>query len=89
MIFKVSPLKINMETNIQISQPSDMNINMLTIQKMTFFYNALEDGWEIKKYKNKYIFTKKHEGKKEVFLDDYLKRFIKTNFDINKIINDE
>ena len=78
-----------MDTNIQIPQPTDIKINMLTMQKMTFFYNALEDGWEIKKHKNKYIFTKKHEGKKEVFLDDYLKRFIKMNFDINKIINDE
>ena len=34
-----------------------------------------------------YIFTKNHEGKKEVFLDNYLKKFLETNFDINKIIN--
>lgn len=78
-----------METNIQISQSQDIKINMLTMQKMTFFYNALEDGWEIKKQGNKYIFTKKHEGKKEVFSEDYLKRFIKMNFDVNKIMNDE
>jgi hypothetical protein len=78
-----------METNIQISQSQEIKINMLTMQKMTFFYNALEDGWEIKKQGNKYIFTKKHEGKKEVFSEDYLKRFIKMNFDINKIVNDE
>ena len=29
---------------------------------------------------------KKHEGKKEVYLDSYLHRFMKDNFDINKII---
>ena len=27
----------------------------------------------LKKNNNSYIFTKNHEGKKEVFLDDYLK----------------
>ena len=26
-------------------------------------------------------------GKKEVFLDDYLKKFLENNFNINKIIN--
>ena len=31
--------------------------------------------------------AKNHEGKKEVFLDDYLKKFLENNFDINKIIN--
>jgi hypothetical protein len=52
---------------------------------MTFLYNALEDGWEIKKNDNKYIFVKKHEGKKEVFSDNYLRRFIENNFNINQI----
>ena len=37
--------------------------------------------------KRKFIrFYKNHESKKEVYLDDYLKRFITSNFDINKII---
>ena len=40
-----------------------------------------------KKKDNLYVFTKNHEGKKEVYLDDYLKRFITSNFDINQIIN--
>jgi len=71
-------ININTEENIQI--------NCLTLQKMAFLFNALEDGWQIRKSEQKYIFTKKHEGKKEVFLDSYLKRFIEDNFDINKII---
>lgn len=54
---------------------------------MNFLYNALEDGWEIKKNNDKYIFIKKHEGKKEVFSDNYLRRFLETNFNINKINN--
>jgi hypothetical protein len=56
------------------------------MQKMVFLFNALEDGWNIKKYKDSYIFTKKHEGKKEIFNEDFLKRFIERNFDKNKIL---
>ena len=32
------------------------------------------------------IFTKKHEGKKEILNEDFLKRFIERNFDKNKIL---
>ena len=53
---------------------------------MVLFYNALDDGWTIKKKgKKTYVFTKKHEGKKEVYLDNYLKRFMKENFEMSKI----
>jgi hypothetical protein len=75
--------------DIHIENSGDIKINYLTLQKMGFLFNALEDGWEIRKHNDKYIFTKKHEGKKEVFLDSYLRRFIEQNFDINKIINDK
>ena len=71
--------------NIYINQDKNIKINYLTLQKMTFLYNALEDGWEIKKEDDRYIFIKKHEGKKEVFSDNYLRRFIEQNFDINKL----
>ena len=63
------------------------NISCVKLQKMALLYNALEDGWSIKKNNDFYIFTKNHEGKKEVFLDNYLKTFLENNFDINKIIN--
>ena len=39
-----------------------------------------------KKRNDKYVFSKNHKGKKEVLLDDYLKRFMLDNLDINKII---
>lgn len=69
-----------------ISNANDVkNINFLTIQKMALIYNALEDGWTVKKKENKYIFIKNHRGKKEVYLDDYLKKFMTENLDINKI----
>ena len=40
-----------------------------------------------KKGKKTYVFTKKHEGKKEVISDDYLKRFMKEGFDLKKILD--
>jgi len=70
---------------ININVTSNEEISCLTFQKMIFLYNALEDGWKIYKNKEKYIFTKKHENNKEVFLDEYLQKFITKNFDINKI----
>ena len=70
---------------MDININNKVKINNLDLQKMIFLYNALEDGWQICKNEEKYIFVKKHEGKKEVFLDTYLQRFINDNMDINKI----
>ena len=69
---------INIDTN-------DMKIDCIMLQKMIFLYNALDKGWTIKKKKIAYVFTKNHEGKKEVMLEDYLKRFMLENLDISKI----
>ena len=40
-----------------------------------------------KKKQECYVFTKKHEGKREILHDSYLLTFMKTNLDINKIIS--
>jgi hypothetical protein len=66
-----------MELNISVSP--DLNIDFIKLQKMSFLYNALEAGWAVKKQEEKYIFTKKHEGKKEVYLETYLQKFIEAN----------
>jgi len=72
---------------IEIDIEKDMKIDNITFKKMTFFYNALEDGWNIKKIKgDKYVFSKNHEGKKEVFLNSYITDFLKSNMDTNKLI---
>ena len=71
--------------DIYINQDNE-SFNHITMQKMVFLFNALEDGWNIKKHKDSYIFTKKHEGKKEILNEDFLKRFIERNFDKNKIL---
>ena len=47
-------------------------------QKLLFIYNALENGWEIKKSGNKYIFKKENNKDKEVYLDSYHDKFVKT-----------
>jgi hypothetical protein len=76
--------------NITIEQTGEnLNIDVIKLQKMALIYNSLEDGWTVKKNPGKdvYIFTKNHGGKKEVYLDSYLRRFMEDNFNINKIIS--
>ena len=34
------------------------NIDLIKLQKMTLLYNALENGWSIKKADNCYVFKK-------------------------------
>lgn len=71
--------------DIQINVNNE-KIDSITMKKMAFFYNALNDGWTIKKLVGeKYLFTKNHEGKKQIFMDAYLTDFIKSNMDLNKI----
>jgi hypothetical protein len=50
-----------------------------TFIKMNFIYNAIQDGWTVKKRDDTFVFQKKHEGKKQVFKPDYLETFIETN----------
>lgn len=71
--------------DIHIETPENLNLDFIKIQKMAFIYNAIESGWNVKKNDDKYIFSKKHEGKKEVYLESYLRKFIEANMDISKI----
>jgi len=47
--------------------------------KMEFIMNALDAGWSVKKKDDAYIFSKKHEGKREIFQESYLQTFIESN----------
>jgi len=73
-----------MESNFDLQ--SQLDIENKKLSKMLFLFNALENGWAIKKRDNNYLFRKKHEGKKEIFSDKYLSRFLGTNFDFNNFI---
>jgi hypothetical protein len=66
-------------SNISVDFPDSLRIEKKQIQKMVFIINALEKGWAIKKINDSYIFTKKHEGKREVFQENYLETFVRTN----------
>lgn len=71
-------------TTLNISGPVVENVSQKFVTKMAFINNALESGWSVKKHKDSYIFSKKHEGKKEMFSDDYLSTFVKDNLDVCK-----
>jgi hypothetical protein len=53
---------------------------------MVFIMNALEQGWAIKKSGESYIFTKKHENRKEIFMESYLEKFILSNMDVDSLV---
>jgi len=62
------------------------NIDISTIQKMIFIYNALHDGWTVKRIQDqKFEFIKDNDNitRKEVNLEN----FVKDNLDFNRLIN--
>jgi len=61
-------------------------LDLVTFQKLVFFYNALHNGWTITQKNDTYVFEKKHKGKKEIFDDSYLSNFMKTNLDIYSLL---
>jgi hypothetical protein len=75
-----------MDIEIKLEKEQSLEIDKIKFQKMVFLFNALDNGWSIKKRKDSYIFTKIHEGKKEVFDESYLAIFMKDNSDINKLL---
>ena len=64
------------------------NIDLLNIYKMTFIYNAVLNGWTVKKLKNNnFEFSNNNEElKKEFYLDNFIKDFVQSNMNINEII---
>lgn len=68
----------NSETTL-IDLPQNIKIEKPVFQKMIFLTNALDEGWSIRKSNDSYIFTKKHENKREIFQEDYLEKFVLTN----------
>ena len=64
-----------------------IKLDSILVQKMAFIFNSLEDGWTIRKTGDSYIFTKPHNKSKEILMDSYLKKFLKSNFNINNLIN--
>lgn len=78
---------MNIET-IVTHLGENMNMDVVKLQKMIFFYNALHDGWTITQKNDTYVFEKKHKGKKEIFDDSYLSKFMKDNLDIRSLLEE-
>jgi hypothetical protein len=66
--------------HISIANTDDSIIDEAQLRKMKFIWNAIEKGWAVKKRDDSYIFSKKHEGKREIFMDTYLETFIAQHF---------
>ena len=64
----------------------ETNMDKIQFQKMVFLYNAINNGWTVKKKNDSYVFKKCHEGKKEVFLETYLTTFMKDNLNIQNLL---
>jgi hypothetical protein len=79
-------IKLNLDS-LKDLENENLKVDVIQFQKMLLLFNSIEQGWSVKKRDNSYVFTKSHEGKKEVFEDSYLKKFMKTNLDLNKIIS--
>lgn len=69
----------NITSLIESSSNEYIERKITPLQKNTFIMNALDKGWRVKKRNKKYIFTKKHKGKKSFFMNGYLEKFIETN----------
>tara|TARA_Y100000389_G_C17366848_1_gene466780 strand:- start:920 stop:1150 length:231 start_codon:yes stop_codon:yes gene_type:complete len=60
-------------------------IDCMTLQKMAFVYNAVQSGWSVKKRDGAYVFSRRHRGEKQIYLDSFLKSFVEENLDIEKV----
>ena len=65
-----------MDNQKHLEIPDNIKMDRKHFQKLMFLNNALNDGWSIKKSAENYIFTKKHENKREIFQENYLENFI-------------
>jgi len=70
-----------------IPNPSFNRFDKSDIQKMIFMYNAIQDGWTVMKINDtKYEFKKLKENvSEEVYLDQYIRKFIKFNISIDNL----
>ena len=79
-------IKLNLES-LKDLENNNIKIDVIKFQKMILLFNSIEQGWSVKKRNESYVFTKNHEGKKEVFEDSYLLKFMKTKLDLTKLLS--
>tara|TARA_X000000368_G_scaffold64865_1_gene46267 strand:+ start:2838 stop:3047 length:210 start_codon:yes stop_codon:yes gene_type:complete len=54
-------------------------------KKLKFIFNAIEDGWTVKKHDGNYIFSKKHDNEPAIFSESYLNEFVIKYISVNKV----
>ena len=69
--------------DIHVNDCQETTIDPIKLHKMVFLYNALENGWTIKKNNSNYIIYKKHQGQRELFSKHYLASFMEEHFKLN------
>ena len=64
-------------------------LDIISFHRMLFIYNAVLDGWTVKKLTNNNFEFKKPKDrvKKEILLDKYLEPFVKNNLNLDHIIS--
>jgi hypothetical protein len=63
----------------------NIRMDKITFHKMSFIINALEKGWTVKKQNDEYIFSKKHENRREIFKESYLRDFLESNMQLPEV----
>jgi len=81
----VMDIKLDIDSLTDLEN-SNFKVDIIKFQKMILLFNAVQQGWSVKKRNELYVFTKPHENKREVLDDSYLAKFMKTNLDLNKIL---
>ena len=79
-------IKLNLDS-LKDLENNNIKVDVIKFQKMLLLFNSIEQGWCVKKINESYVFSKNHEGKKEVLEESYLLKFMKTNLNLNKIIS--
>jgi hypothetical protein len=57
----------------------NISTEVIKNKKHKFIFNAIEDGWTVRKEKDLYIFTKEKSTDKNIFSEEYLQNFIIKN----------
>ena len=70
---------------VSLAPHGDAHVDVVTLHKMALLYNAVHDGWTVRKNNDRYIFSKPHENRREVFLDSFVKTFMRENLDLGKL----
>ena len=84
----IIPLREGIHTLKSLLDKGKLDINIEQkndIYLMIFLMNTLENGWSIRKKNEEYVFRRKHEKQTEIYSDEYLVHFLKSN--MNNIIS--